>query len=54
MNGVWSASFVVCVLGALSVVATRQSLIDQVFWRGQDFREYGLYVCRFYKDHQWR
>jgi hypothetical protein len=42
-------------LGALSVIATRQELLEQAFWRGDSWaREYGLFVCRFYKDCTWK
>ncbi|CAM9097173.1 unnamed protein product, partial [Phaeothamnion confervicola] len=41
-------------LGALSVVATREELLRQVFWRGETWRDLGLYVCRFHKDAAWR
>jgi hypothetical protein len=36
------------------VVATKQELINKVFWKGSDLQEYGIYVCKFYKDHLWR
>lgn len=41
-------------LGALSVVATRQDLIEEVFWKLGKYQDYGLFVCRFYKDFKWK
>ena len=41
-------------LGALSVVGTREKETQELFWGLDEFKEYGIYVCRFYKDHQWR
>lgn len=37
-------------LAALSVLGTRPKLLEKCFWRTDTFKEYGLYVCRFYKD----
>jgi hypothetical protein len=37
-------------LGALAVLGTQQKLIENCFWRKDSFKEFGLYVCIFYKD----
>nr|CCA15201.1 cysteine protease family C02 putative [Albugo laibachii Nc14] len=39
--------------GALSVVATRFDLLQQIFWRGDKFRTKGMFVCRFMKNFAW-
>ena len=33
-------------LGALSVIATRQKLLESVFWRGETWKAQGLFVCK--------
>ncbi|OQR95149.1 cysteine protease family C02 [Achlya hypogyna] len=40
-------------LGAISVLATRMDLLKQVFWRDDQYKEHGLFVCRFMKDFSW-
>ncbi|CAN0076653.1 unnamed protein product, partial [Discosporangium mesarthrocarpum] len=40
-------------LGALSVIATRQELLEKVFWGGETWKDHGLFVCRFFKDCAW-
>jgi hypothetical protein len=37
-------------LGALSVMGTNQALLDDCFWHKESFKEFGLFVCVFYKD----
>ena len=37
-------------LGALSVLATQEDLLKQVFWKEDTFKEYGFFVLRFFKD----
>ena len=37
-------------LGALAVMGSREELILKCFWKLDSFKEYGLYVCVFYKD----
>jgi hypothetical protein len=37
-------------LSALSVLGTDDDLLSNCFWKRDEFREYGLYVLRFYKD----
>lgn len=37
-------------LSALAVMGANESLLDSCFWKRDDFREYGLFVLRFYKD----
>jgi hypothetical protein len=32
------------------VLATNEALLKKCFWRGDQFREYGIFVCVFYKD----
>ncbi|KDO35099.1 hypothetical protein SPRG_22065 [Saprolegnia parasitica CBS 223.65] len=40
-------------LGAISVLATRLDLLTQVFWRDDQYKGHGLFVCRFMKDFAW-
>jgi hypothetical protein len=37
-------------LSALAVLGTNNELLTNCFWKRDDFREYGLYVLRFFKD----
>ena len=37
-------------LGALSVLGTEESLLTKCFWKTNEFKEFGLFVCVFYKD----
>lgn len=37
-------------LGALAVLGTREDLLAKCFWRLESFKEFGLFVCVFYKD----
>jgi hypothetical protein len=37
-------------LGALSVLGTDEGLLAKCFWRTNEFKEFGLFVCVFYKD----
>jgi hypothetical protein len=37
-------------LSALAVIGADDTLLENCFWRREEFREYGLYVLRFYKD----
>jgi calpain len=37
-------------LSALSVLGTDDKLLEQCFWKREEFREYGLYILRFFKD----
>lgn len=37
-------------LGALSVLATQEHLLRDIFWKADKFKEYGFFVLRFYKD----
>ncbi len=37
-------------LGALSVLGTNEDLLKSCFWHQDAFKEFGLYVCAFYKD----
>ena len=37
-------------LGALAVLGTREDLLAKCFWRLETFKEFGLFVCVFYKD----
>jgi len=37
-------------LGALSVLGTDESLLKKCFWKETEFKEFGLFVCVFYKD----
>ncbi|KAF0710814.1 hypothetical protein AaE_012370 [Aphanomyces astaci] len=40
-------------LGAISVLATRMQLLIQVFWREDQYKQHGMFVCRFMKDFMW-
>ncbi|GBG23834.1 Calpain [Hondaea fermentalgiana] len=40
-------------LNALAVASTRAGLIESVFWRRDDFKDFGIFVCRFFKDGAW-
>ncbi|OQS03518.1 cysteine protease family C02 [Thraustotheca clavata] len=40
-------------LGAISVLATRSDLLAEVFWREDQYKNHGLFVCRFMKDFSW-
>ncbi|RLN25816.1 hypothetical protein BBJ28_00020035, partial [Nothophytophthora sp. Chile5] len=40
-------------LSALSVVATRFDLLEQSFWRGDQHKAKGLFVCKFMKNFVW-
>lgn len=40
-------------LSALSVVATRSDLLEQTFWRGDQHKTKGLFVCKFMKNFVW-
>lgn len=37
-------------LSALAVLGAHESLLRRCFWREEAFKEFGLYVLRFYKD----
>ena len=37
-------------LSALSVLGTQEELLRRCFWRGDAYKKYGLFVCRFFKD----
>lgn len=37
-------------LSALAVMGANESLLQTCFWKEDSFKEYGLYVLRFYKD----
>lgn len=37
-------------LGALAVMGSQEQLLNSCFWRGDSFKDYGLYVVRFFKD----
>lgn len=37
-------------LGALAVMGTKETLLSRCFWQGEKFREFGIFICRFYKD----
>ena len=37
-------------LGALAVMGTKEQLLRRCFWQEEKFREFGMFVCRFYKD----
>ncbi len=39
-------------LGALAVMGSKESLLKECFWRLEQFKEYGIFVCRFFKDCQ--
>ena len=39
-------------LGALAVLATNETLLKNCFYRLDDFQEFGLFICVFYKDCQ--
>ena len=39
-------------LSALSVMGAHQDLLKKCFWRLDNFKEHGLFVCRFFKDSQ--
>ncbi|KAI9986757.1 hypothetical protein PInf_025714 [Phytophthora infestans] len=40
-------------LSALSVVATRSDLLEQTFWRRDEHKSKGLFVCKFMKNFVW-
>ena len=40
-------------LGALSVLATRQELLEGVFFNLDKHKDAGIFVCRFFKDNAW-
>ncbi|KAG3188795.1 hypothetical protein C6341_g2541 [Phytophthora cactorum] len=40
-------------LSALSVVATRSDLLEQTFWRRDQHKSKGLFVCKFMKNFVW-
>ncbi|KAL3674381.1 hypothetical protein V7S43_000337 [Phytophthora oleae] len=40
-------------LSALSVVATRSDLLEQTFWRRDQHKTKGLFVCKFMKNFVW-
>ncbi|KAE9029088.1 hypothetical protein PF011_g1266 [Phytophthora fragariae] len=40
-------------LSALSVVATRSDLLEQTFWRRDQHKAKGLFVCKFMKNFVW-
>uniref|UniRef100_H3HC70 Calpain catalytic domain-containing protein n=1 Tax=Phytophthora ramorum TaxID=164328 RepID=H3HC70_PHYRM len=40
-------------LSALSVVATRSDLLEQTFWRKDQHKSKGLFVCKFMKNFVW-
>ncbi|OWZ13841.1 hypothetical protein PHMEG_00012771 [Phytophthora megakarya] len=40
-------------LSALSVVATRSDLLEQAFWRKDQHKSKGLFVCKFMKNFVW-
>jgi hypothetical protein len=37
-------------LSALAVMGTQEKLIRECFWKEESFKEFGLFVCRFFKD----
>ena len=37
-------------LGALAVMGAHTSLLQECFWRKDKYKEFGIYVCRFFKD----
>ena len=37
-------------LGALAVMGANEELLLRCFWRLETFKEFGFFVCRFYKD----
>jgi hypothetical protein len=37
-------------LGALAVMGSREALIKECFWKGDSFKELGLFVLRFHKN----
>jgi hypothetical protein len=37
-------------LSALAVLGADDALLEKCFWRRDEFREYGMYVLRFFKD----
>ena len=37
-------------LSALAVMGANESLLETCFWKKDSFKEYGMYVLRFYKD----
>jgi len=37
-------------LSALAVIGSKEQLLRKCFWRLDDFKEFGLFVCVFYKD----
>lgn len=37
-------------LGALSVLGTQEDLLKKCFWNLDEYKEFGLYVCVFFKD----
>ena len=40
-------------LSAIAIAATQPSLVKKCFWRLDDFKQYGIYVCRFLKNTCW-
>ncbi|KAH9111732.1 hypothetical protein LEN26_006865 [Aphanomyces euteiches] len=40
-------------LGAISVLATRMELLIQAFWREDQYKQHGIFICRFMKDFSW-
>ena len=40
-------------LGALATLATNDTLIKKMFWGGDAYSEWGIFVCRFIKDFTW-
>ena len=41
-------------LGALSVLATRPELLNNIFFKSQTYKDVGLFILRFFKDNSWR
>lgn len=37
-------------LSALAVLGAQENLLETCFWRYDDFKEHGVFVCRFFKD----
>jgi len=40
-------------LNAVSIAATRPGLMESCFWRNDDFKNYGIFVCKFFKNGAW-
>ena len=40
-------------LGAIATLATRNELLESVFWCADQFSQWGIFVCRFMKDFTW-